>query len=197
MAAKARRGMSVDEKRSVILDVFHETKEVYLLKVRHYWCAYTCVLYKGFPQSLSNRGPCAPLVLAIMLQDIERLASRRGVVLQSVKDVLQSLVDDDLVHQEKIGISNFFWSFPGEAAVKLEAEIASLTQKLEERKAYEGRLKDDLRVNLVGKEITQEKETLARQVGQLEGEIESKRRELEMYTANDPERFEALSELFH
>lgn len=140
-----------------------------------------------------------PLPLAhssILLQDIERLASRRGVVLQSVKDVLQSLVDDDLVHQEKIGISNFFWSFPGEAAVKLETEIAALKQKLEERKAYEVRLKDDLSANLVGKEITQEKETLARQVGQLEGEIESKRRELEMYTANDPERFEALSKLF-
>lgn len=116
-------------------------------------------------------------------------------MLQSVKDVLQSLVNDDLVHQEKIGISNFFWSFPGEAAVKLEAEVTSLTQKLEERKAYEARLKDDLRINLVGKEVTHEKEALARQVGQLEGEIELKRRELEMYTTNDPERFEALSKL--
>jgi hypothetical protein len=45
MAAKARRGMSIDEKRAVILDVFHETKEVYLLKARHYWYAYTCDLY--------------------------------------------------------------------------------------------------------------------------------------------------------
>ena len=42
-------------------------------------------------------------------QDIEKLAPKRGVVLQAVKDVLQGLVDEDLVHCEKIGISNFFW----------------------------------------------------------------------------------------
>jgi hypothetical protein len=32
---------------------------------------------------------------------------------------LQSLVDDSLVNQEKIGVSNFFWSFPAEASVKV------------------------------------------------------------------------------
>ena len=72
-----------------------------------------------------------------MVQDIEKAASKRGVVQQTVKEVLQvgrtashqgpvlhltkhqhrltwpasmqSLVDDDRVHQDKIGISNFFW----------------------------------------------------------------------------------------
>lgn len=34
------------------------------------------------------------------------------LVQQSVKDVLQTLVDDGLVTVEKIGISNFYWSFP-------------------------------------------------------------------------------------
>lgn len=32
--------------------------------------------------------------------------------------VLQSLVDDDLVHSERIGASNYFWSFPAEASTK-------------------------------------------------------------------------------
>ena len=30
----------------------------------------------------------------------------------SVKEVLQSLVDDNLVDQERIGTSNYFWSYP-------------------------------------------------------------------------------------
>ena len=42
-------------------------------------------------------------------QDIEKIAPKRGVVLQAVKEVLQGLVDEDLVHCERIGISNFFW----------------------------------------------------------------------------------------
>ena len=35
--------------------------------------------------------------------------------MQSVKEVLQSLVDDNLVTCEKIGTSNYFWSFPSTA----------------------------------------------------------------------------------
>ena len=34
---------------------------------------------------------------------------------QSVKPVLQSLVDDNLVRSERIGTSNYFWAFPSEA----------------------------------------------------------------------------------
>ena len=34
----------------------------------------------------------------------------------SVKDVLQSLVDDALVDTDRIGTSNYFWSFPSKAA---------------------------------------------------------------------------------
>lgn len=37
-------------------------------------------------------------------------------VAQSVKDVVQSLVDDGLVTMDKIANSNYFWSFPSTAA---------------------------------------------------------------------------------
>ena len=69
-----KRGMSLEDKRSTLLSIFHDTKSAFLLK------------------------------------DIEKMGAKRGVVLQSIKDVLQSLVDDDLVNMEKIGASNIFWS---------------------------------------------------------------------------------------
>jgi hypothetical protein len=31
----------------------------------------------------------------------------------------QTLIDDNLVHCEKIGISNYYWAFPSEASVKV------------------------------------------------------------------------------
>ena len=34
----------------------------------------------------------------------------------SVKEILQSLVDDGLVDSERIGTSNYFWAFPSKAA---------------------------------------------------------------------------------
>ena len=35
--------------------------------------------------------------------------------MQSVKDVLQGLVDDGMVNSDRIGTSNYFWAFPSEA----------------------------------------------------------------------------------
>jgi hypothetical protein len=34
----------------------------------------------------------------------------------SIADVAQSLVDDNMVHKDKIGSGNYFWAFPSEAA---------------------------------------------------------------------------------
>lgn len=46
------------------------------------------------------------------LKELEALASKAGVVQQTVKDVNQSLIDDSLVCCDKIGAANIFWSFP-------------------------------------------------------------------------------------
>ena len=65
---------------------------------------------------------------------MEKLAVQQGITLQSVKEVVQSLVDDDLVHQEKIGSSNYFWAFPSEASMKVESEVSDLTRRIEQLK---------------------------------------------------------------
>jgi hypothetical protein len=85
-------------------------------------------------------------------QDVEKLGAKRGVVLQAIKDVLQSLVDDDLVRCERIGVSNFFWSFPSEAAVKLEGEAAGLRARLGAREAEAAALKAQLAESRAGRE---------------------------------------------
>lgn len=43
-------------------------------------------------------------------KDIEKLSLKKGITFQSIKDVLDSLVGDDLVECEKVGSSNFYWS---------------------------------------------------------------------------------------
>ena len=40
----------------------------------------------------------------------------KGITLQSVKEVLQSLVDDGMVDTDKIGTSVYFWAFPSKAS---------------------------------------------------------------------------------
>lgn len=46
-------------------------------------------------------------------QELERIAPKeKGIIANSVKDVLQNLVDDGLVDTDKIGNSIYFWAFP-------------------------------------------------------------------------------------
>ena len=62
------------------------------------------------------------------------MAVQKGITLTTVKEVVQSLVDEDLVHQETIGASTYYWAFPSEASTKIENEVADLTQRIEELK---------------------------------------------------------------
>ena len=39
-----------------------------------------------------------------------------------VKDIVQSLVDDGLVDSDRVGTSNYFWSFPSKAVNKVQHE---------------------------------------------------------------------------
>jgi hypothetical protein len=77
--ATSKRGLSLEEKRQKMLQIFHETQSFYQLK------------------------------------DLEKHGPKKGVISQSVKDVVQSLVDDNLVFKDKIGTSVYFWSLPSAA----------------------------------------------------------------------------------
>ncbi|KAJ3735692.1 meiotic nuclear division protein 1, partial [Lentinula guzmanii] len=91
---QAPRGLSAEEKRVKLLEIFHETKDFYQLK------------------------------------ELERLGPKlKGIVSQSVKEVLQSLVDDGLVQGDKIGSSNckyfwrIFWSFPSHQGAVIQGRV--------------------------------------------------------------------------
>ncbi|KAH1131920.1 hypothetical protein J1N35_003298 [Gossypium stocksii] len=64
-----KQGLSLEEKREKILQIFYESQDFFLLK------------------------------------ELEKLGPKTGVITQPVKDVVQSLVDDDLVSKDKIGTS--------------------------------------------------------------------------------------------
>lgn len=47
-------------------------------------------------------------------QELEKVAPKlKGIVANSVKDVIQKLLDDGLIDSDKIGTSVYYWSFPG------------------------------------------------------------------------------------
>ena len=51
------------------------------------------------------------------------------------KDVVQSLVDDNLVDTDKIGTSVYFWAFPSKAMAQRQSQLSQLRDKLDASKA--------------------------------------------------------------
>uniref|UniRef100_A0A8B9HFS2 Meiotic nuclear division protein 1 homolog n=1 Tax=Astyanax mexicanus TaxID=7994 RepID=A0A8B9HFS2_ASTMX len=85
----------------------------------------------------------------------------------SVKEVLQSLVDDNMVDSERVGTSNYYWAFPSKA---LHARKHRL-EDLEKQK---------------------ERATLQKELQSLKEQRESLRAEVEKYKECDPEVVEEM-----
>lgn len=111
--------MSAEEKRKVILGIYHKEQQVYTEK------------------------------------EILSLAAKAGVNTNSFPDIHQGMIDDGLVEKEKIGGSNFFWSFKAkkdrmaqiqhEKTLKLIEELKPRVAEAEARlsDAKRGREEDD------------------------------------------------------
>ncbi|KAF0986553.1 hypothetical protein HZS_4543, partial [Henneguya salminicola] len=92
-----KRGLSLEEKRKKLLELFYEKKEFFQLK------------------------------------ELERIAPKeKGITSMSVKEVLQSLVDDNLVDSDKIGTSIYYWAFPSKAVMARKNQIDKLNSEVED-----------------------------------------------------------------
>lgn len=74
------------------------------------------------------------------LKELEKAGSKAGIVTQAIKDVLQSLCDDNLVDQDKIGSGSFFWSFASKNQLKLEHRIKKLLEEQAQLEAAKAEL---------------------------------------------------------
>lgn len=48
----------------------------------------------------------------------------------TVKDVLQSLVDDNMVDCERVGTSNYYWAFPSKALHARKHKLEELQKQV-------------------------------------------------------------------
>ena len=62
------------------------------------------------------------------------MAAKAGVNSNSIPEIHQSLIDDGLVDKEKIGGSNYFWSFPAKKDWMAQKDHEQTLKKIEELK---------------------------------------------------------------
>ncbi|KAI8596312.1 meiotic nuclear division protein 1 [Dissophora ornata] len=125
------------------------------------------------------------------LQELEKSAPKqKGIVQQSVKDVLQSLVDDGLVTVEKIGTSNFYWSFPSAVQQSKKAKLQALQDELERLEKVNAELAANIEKASSGREDSKQRQHTLQQLMELEAEDRELEQELQKHSDSDPILFE-------
>lgn len=152
-----KKGLSWDEKRAKILEIYYDKKEPFNLK------------------------------------EIEKLGAKKGVVFQTIKDVNQSLVDDNLVETDRIGCGAFFWALPSkgqQSRLNLISNVEKHTGELEQQIAdvlAKVEVEKSLREPLDG-----EREAMLAELAELQQVNAELTEKLRVYEKCDPERLKEL-----
>ncbi|XP_064392149.1 meiotic nuclear division protein 1 homolog [Halichondria panicea] len=152
-----RRGLSLEEKRTRMMALFFERKDVFQLK------------------------------------ELEKLGHKeKGINSMVVKDIVHSLIDDGLVDTDRVGISNYFWSFPSKAVNKRMQRLEDLEKQLSDLETKRSVLTDKIAEAQVGREESDERTQLLKQLEAGKEEKKQLAAELESHRTCDPERIKEL-----
>uniref|UniRef100_A0A2K5RSD3 Meiotic nuclear division protein 1 homolog n=1 Tax=Cebus imitator TaxID=2715852 RepID=A0A2K5RSD3_CEBIM len=157
MFKSIKKGLSAEEKRTRMMEIFFETKDVFQLK------------------------------------DLEKIAPKeKGITSMSVKEVLQSLVDDSMVDCERIGTSNYYWAFPSKALHARKRKLEALESQLSEGSQKHASLQKSIEKAKIGRCETEERTTLAKELSSLQDQREQLKAEVEKYKDCDPQVVEEI-----
>ncbi|PIL23723.1 hypothetical protein GSI_13473 [Ganoderma sinense ZZ0214-1] len=114
----------------------------------------------------------------------------KGIVSQSVKEVLQSLVDDGLVQADKIGSSNFFWSFPSQRGAIMQNRLATVKAQQEFLRAQVSDLQAAVEMERQARPESNKRGEALEKLATLKAEYAKVETELAAYGACDPVKIE-------
>ncbi|AFM99256.1 Mnd1-like meiotic recombination protein [Encephalitozoon hellem ATCC 50504] len=126
------------------------------------------------------------------LQELESLGSKKGIVVNTIKDILQQLVDDGLVTVEKVGSSNLYWSFASDGVQKKKLRCKSLAEECKSMSEEVLRKREYLESERVAKNYTEERRELESKLNALSKIEEEQREELSKFEETDPTVYDKL-----
>lgn len=141
----SKKGLSKDQKKAKMLEIFHESGEVFNYK------------------------------------EIEKIAQKKkGIVLQSVKAILQELIDDGAVETKKTAGTVLYWSFKAKKSKVLNEQISNIKEVLSQENSRAAKIQEildklqDSKSNMEEiQKIQEEISDLAREKEELESKLKS------------------------
>jgi DNA repair exonuclease SbcCD ATPase subunit len=129
------------------------------------------------------------------LKELEKhLPKYKGITMQTVKEVVQSLVDDRIVNCEKIGTSNYFWAFPSAALHNRKMKLESLKAERDSNEEKIKKFKKEIETLRNERPETPERLELIKRHSELKTKLKVLSDELEAIKENDPASYEAKVE---
>lgn len=119
-------------------------------------------------------------------KEIAQLAVKRGV--RDGPDILKTLVDDDLVTSDKVGVSRYFWHLPSEAEKKLRTRKRKAEAATEEREATKKRHVEATAALRAERAGGDEREAGLKELAELKSKEAALLEELSQFAAVDPEK---------
>jgi hypothetical protein len=126
------------------------------------------------------------------LKEIEkRVSKEKGITVMAIAGVVQELVDDGMVHLEKIGTSNYYWSYPSEQTVNLKRKLTAAEDLATSEKGKRKRLDGELTKAQEGREDSDERKALLTELASEHQRQTSLAGELASLADSDPEVIQA------
>ncbi|EIN12011.1 meiotic nuclear division protein 1, partial [Punctularia strigosozonata HHB-11173 SS5] len=111
-------------------------------------------------------------------------------VSQTVKEVVQSLVDDNLVKTDKIGSSNFFWSFPSQHGTEVQNRLRAVKDLEAAQQEEFAELKAQTEVEKASRPQSEDRAASLSQLDAAKERLAALEEELARYGACDPIKVE-------
>ncbi|CAL4059300.1 unnamed protein product [Meganyctiphanes norvegica] len=152
-----RKGLSLEEKRTKMMEIFFEEKDFFQLK------------------------------------ELEKIApKKKGIITQSVKDVVQSLVDDAMVDTDKIGTCVYFWAFPSKATAIRRSKLDNIDERVKEAKRRLKSAQERMAQAQVGREEGDGRAALLERIAAAENQRNLLTQEIQKFRDCDPEVIEQM-----
>lgn len=126
------------------------------------------------------------------LPELEALGSKKGIVTNTIKDMVQQLVDDGLVTCEKVGTSNLYWSFASGEVQRKKIRCKELGEECRRMSEDICKKKKHVENERASKNYTDERRELEARLSELTRIDEEQRRELAEFEETDPAVYDKL-----
>ncbi|KAM7456166.1 hypothetical protein BLSTO_03084 [Blastocystis sp. subtype 1] len=127
------------------------------------------------------------------MKELEKIGKEQGISGMVIKDVVQEMLDDDMIIQEKVGSNSLFWIFPSQSYVLKKRKLDTLRQSVGSAREEKEKLEAEIAKAKEDKPDSEHRSELLKQYEALKSEKEGLLSTLDTLKEHDPETIRQMS----